>query len=200
MAARTGSKRKPPLDLQPEDQAPPDTKANVVEIKGENAHYKHLNHGTEGNAAAPVRRLDLKFEMIVDGGILSKLCGIEELPDFWNTDGSVKLLGLSGFTSRADLKGCHFEFGDLELSKITLEDVAVNDFKFNPTSGRAVELKFRVQVKPSDEELVALSKAVMKKAQLYISCNLGVQMAEPPKTDGSQMNLGEDDGGQDDRH
>lgn len=196
-------KKAPPLDKDPEDkrnQEPPKTSANVFTLNAENAHYKHLNHGTEGNAAAPVRRLDLKFDCIVDGAILQTLCGTEEVPDFWNSDGSVKLLGLSGFKSRADLKDCSFEFGDLELSKITLQDVAVNGFEFNPTSGRAVELKFRVQVKPSDGELVQLSNALMKKAQLHISCNLGVKMEDAPQDPGALLNHGEDEDGDDARH
>lgn len=196
------AKRNPPRDLKDDEQD--GRKISTVTIHAQNAHYKHLNHGTEGNPAEPVRRLDLKFEAIIDGAILQALTGSDACSAFWNADGTVAMLGICGLESRAKLKDCWFEFGDLAASKITLEGVAVNKFKFTPMTSRTVELSFRVQVKnPTDKELLALSKAVGTKQNLDIECDMGVVM-EDPKKDDDQGDLlpagGDDDDGADARH
>ncbi len=167
-------------------------KKNIVRILTEDGHFKHLNHGTEGNPAAPVRRLDLKFEAVVDGELLKQLCGAEELPPLWNADRSVRYLGLSGFESRAILKDAKFEFGDLEFHRITIEGVTVNQFKFTPVQGRAINLNFRVQVKPTDEQMIALSHAVLKKAQLVITCDMGVVMDQAKDDKQGTLPMGDD--------
>jgi len=163
---------------------------------------QHLNHGTEGNQAEPVRRLDLKFEVLVDGAILEALTGSQGYTAFWNPDNSVAMLGITSLESRAKLKECRLEFGDLVQSKITLDDVAVNKFKFTPMANRAVELSFRVQVKnPTDAELLALSKAVGQKADLHIECDLGVVMDDKAEESAQQDAFkGDDDAGSDARH
>lgn len=161
----------------------PKTEKKVIRISSESAQLKHINHRTEGAKENPTRALDLKFTCIVGSDLLKALCGSEEIPSLWNDDGSVKYLGITEFTSRAQLKECTFEFGDLVTAPIHLEGVKVNKFKFNPVGGRGLELTLRVQVAPSDAELIALSHAVLTTAKLNIECELGVIMDDGKEKD-----------------
>lgn len=146
-----------------------------ITLTSTDAKLSNINVRTEGNPTSPVIAIDLKFEAIMDGAILSDLCGADDVPPLWLEDGSVKYLGLAGFTARTELEGCTLEFGDLVLSKIKLEGVKVNKLVFAPTSGRAMKIGLRAQLKPTDEELQALTHALQKTAELHIEALLGFQ-------------------------
>jgi hypothetical protein len=137
-----------------------------------------VNQRAEGHKDNPTLALDLKFKAVMDGGVLKQLCGADDVPPFWHDDGSVRFLGITGFKSRAELKECTMTFGDLAMEQIELKEVKVNKFEFKPISGRGVEVTLRVQFHPTDAELIAVTHAALKSAQLSIACELGVVMTE----------------------
>lgn len=160
----------------------PKAETKSIKIISENAQLKHINQRHEGSGEEPILALDLKFECIVRGDLLQALCGSETNPDLWNEDGSVKYLGITNFTSRAELKECDFEFGDLIETPIQISGVKANKFTFTPVGGHAVKLSLRVQLRPTDAELLALTHATKKTCQMSIVSQVGVLMNDE-KTD-----------------
>lgn len=161
----------------------PKAEPKSIKILSENAQLKHINQRHEGSGEEPVLALDLKFECIVRGDLLQALCGSETNPDFWNEDGSVKYLGITNFTSRAELKECDFEFGDLIEEPIKISGVKANKFTFTPVGGHGVKLSLRVQLRPTDEELLALTHATKKTCQLSIISKVGVLLNDEKEPD-----------------
>lgn len=167
--------------LPPKDSAKSEPKS--IKINSESAQLKHINQRHEGTGEEAILALDLKFECIARCDLLQALCGAEVIPDLWNEDGSVKFLGITGFTSRAELKECHFTFGDLIEEPIKISGVKANKFVFTPVGGHAVKLALRVQLRPSDSELLALTHATKKNCQLSIVSKVGVLMDDDKDQD-----------------
>lgn len=136
------------------------------------AQLKHLNTRTEGSQEEPARAVDLKFEGICDGVVLQLLAGSETTPPFWTSDGSPLYTNISETDSIAQFEGASLEFGDM-FKKINLKGVKVNKFKYSVSSGGAIKVKFRVQLRPTDEEFVELSHALLHKGATVIEAMLG---------------------------
>lgn len=137
------------------------------------AKLKNMNVRMEGNEKAPVRAVDLKFEMVTSGDVLQTLFGGTELPDLWYPSGAVRYPGLDAIHCRTELQGAHVEFGDLGMNRIKLSECKVNSFSVVPLDSKAARLVLRTQIKPTDEELVQLSKAVKTRAEFAMEAMLG---------------------------
>lgn len=163
---------------------PPADNRKVIRITSESAQLQHINHRTEGNKEAPVRALDLKFKCVVPSALLQTLCGSDDVPPLWNSDGSLRYVGLTNFNHRAILKDCKFEFGDIVQKPIKLAGVKAKGFVFNLAQGNALQLTFKVQISnPTDAELLELSHAILLTAQLLIECEFGIVLGDDKDED-----------------
>lgn len=131
------------------------------------AKLKSLNTRVEGNQKEPVRAVDIKFETVAPASFLGDIGGCDGvIPDLWYPSGSPKFAGIEKIEARTALEGARLSFGDLVMTKIELTGVKLNKFAFRPAENNTVHMTFRAQLHPTDEQLIALSKAISVSAPL----------------------------------
>lgn len=166
----------------------------IIRFVTTDATLKHVNQRYEGKDDDRRLALDMKFNAHVDGSFLKDLAASDDVPQLWDAENKLRYKGFGTFESRIELPGSELEFGDLIMSKLHLKDVKVKAFKFQPTDGRALKMVFTAQVHPTNEELIAITHAAHKTAELVVNCNLGPIGATVGDGDENQNPLfGDDD-------
>ncbi len=176
------------MSKQKEEKKKPEDR--IIKFGGSNALLKSFmqrpqgSKSNKGNKDAPKQSCDLKFSCCVEKSFLQYLAAGDDVPPFWHEHGAVKYPSLTAQGSRLELKDCQIKFGDLAMTELNLSGALVKSFKFEPLDHHAMDMTFTVTVvEPDDKTLLAISHANGKKAELFVSCNLGPVGATVPDDD-----------------
>jgi hypothetical protein len=137
------------------------------------AKLKTIRPRKDGAKEEPHPRLDMKFEGHCDGKLLQILMGSDNTPPMWTADGGPLYTGISSVDSKTDFEGAVVQWGDLEMTRITLKGVDVNKFKWNPISGHAIKVAFWISVRADKDAQGYLLDSLLKSAPMYIEAVLG---------------------------
>lgn len=127
-----------------------------INIEAIEAKLKSVRLNTEGSVDNPTSRSDLDFECIAGGDLATTLVGIDVSKIFWDKDDCIKMLGITGIKSRAELKNATMEYAGL-----VVREVKVRKVEFQPINGRQIILKMQIQVHHTGEELMKFDKLQM---------------------------------------
>lgn len=129
------------------------------QLESPNATLENLNLRAELNGEEYVPAVDLKIKCEADDKMAGYLMGSLEkdhIPPLWRNDNDHRekmYYGIQGgISSSAAFEDCEVEF-----KNVTIRGAKVNKFVIEPISGGKINLTLRVQFRPSDKQLAALS-------------------------------------------
>ena len=134
-----------------------------IDIEVIEAKLLSVKLNTEGSQDNPTSRSDLNFECLAAGKLANTLVGIDVSKIFWDKDDRIKLLGITGIKSRAEMKVATMEYAGL-----VVQEVKVRNLEFVPINGRQLILKMQVQVHHTGDQLVKFDKLQMTTNSLRV--------------------------------
>ena len=140
----------------------------MFKLESKNALLQNINLRPEQHGDEYEPALDVKFTCECGSDMAYFLLGGEKggKPlDFWvGKYKDIRFHGLSGgIGSKAEFDDC-----DVKFKNVTMKNVKVNKFTFQPQNGGKVLVTLRVQLNPTDAQLTKLSHYQRKGGKLTI--------------------------------